>query len=70
MDRKKLIRDLRRTVDSVAGAGVWVETDDSMTRPEQERALCEGFLREGYAPDQAARKAREFLELAALASAS
>jgi hypothetical protein len=45
------------------GGGVTVTTTEDMTPEEEEMALFEGYLKEGYAEDIAARKAREFLTL-------
>ena len=59
---KKTIEILRKTVDELAGPGVYVITVDGMTREEQEMELFAGFLREVHSPEDAGEKAREFLE--------
>lgn len=40
-----------------------VITDETMTEEEEEMALFEGFLKEGYPPDVAEKKAREWLKI-------
>jgi predicted GTPase len=43
--------------------GVMVTTTEDMTPEEEEMAVFEGYLKEGYAEDIAAHKAKEFLAL-------
>ena len=43
--------------------GVTVTTTEDMTPEEEEMAIFEGFLKEGYAADVAASKAKEFLTI-------
>ena len=43
--------------------GAVVTTTDDMTEEEQEMALFEGFLKEGYPVDIADRKAKEWLAM-------
>ncbi|MHB8882139.1 MAG: hypothetical protein ACYC69_11605 [Thermodesulfovibrionales bacterium] len=45
------------------GRGVTVTTTEDMTSEEEEMAIFEGYLKEGYAEDIAAIKAKEFLAL-------
>jgi len=67
---KEAAEILRKTIDDLAGTGVHVITSDDMTREEKEMELYAGFLMEGYTPEQAEKKAREFVEIAELAQAS
>ena len=43
--------------------GAIVNTTADMTREEHEMALLEGFLKEGYPPEEAAKKASEWAAL-------
>lgn len=43
--------------------GVTVTTTQDMTPEEEEMAVFEGYLKEGYTEDKAAKKAKEFLAL-------
>lgn len=43
------------------GSGVTVTTTEDMTPEEEEMTLFEGFLKEGYPEEIAARKAKEWL---------
>lgn len=67
---KETVEILRKTIENLAGPGLHVITSDDMTREEKEMEIYAGFLKEGYPPDKAEKKAREFLEIAELAQAS
>jgi hypothetical protein len=53
----------RQLLKRGGGSGVIVTTTEDMGPEEQEMALFEGFLKEGYTEEVAAQKAREFLLL-------
>jgi len=67
---RKAAETLRQTVDTVVGPGVWVFTDETMTRADKLQAFYAGSIQEGHVPEVAREKAREFLELSVLAAAS
>lgn len=46
-----------------ARGGVVVTTTDDMTEKEEEMALFEGFLKEGYPVEVAEKKAKEWLRM-------
>jgi hypothetical protein len=54
----EFVREDRRSIASAI-----VITDESMTEEEQEMALFEGFLKEGYPPEVAEKKAKEWVEI-------
>jgi hypothetical protein len=56
-------------VESCEGGTNYVFIDCSMSEAEQEMDLFAGFLREGYSPEEAAQKAKDFLQLSILARA-
>lgn len=58
---------IMKTIDDIArkegATGAVVTVTEDMTDEEQEMALFEGFLKEGYPPDVADQKAKQWLNL-------
>jgi len=63
----KIMDMVNEEARKLGGAGVTVIVTEGMTEEEEEMALFEGYLKEGYSEDIAAKKAKEamaFLERA------
>lgn len=57
----RLITELEKEAVKAGCTGASVVTTGDMTEEEQEMALFEGFLKEGYPPEIADEKAKEWL---------
>lgn len=58
-----LFKELDRILIKSGYRGAIVTTNHDMTDEEEEMALFEGFLREGYPEKEAFKKAKEWLSL-------
>jgi len=59
----EMIKTVNKNCFKVGATGAAVITTEDMTTEEQEMALYEGFLKEGYPPDIASKKAKEWLHI-------
>lgn len=60
----RLSDEIDRMLIAMGGSGAIVTTTEDMTREEVEMALFAGFLKEGYSPEAAQQKAKEWAALA------
>lgn len=58
----RAICDLQRIISSIGSTGATVITTEDMSEEEEEMALFEGFLKEGYPPQIAEKKAKEWVQ--------
>jgi hypothetical protein len=58
-----VIDAVEETYKKAGGRGVGVDLTEDMTPEEEEMALFEGFLKEGYDVEMANRKAKEWLAI-------
>jgi len=54
---------LLNELDRLSEPGVTVTTTEGMPPEEEEMSLFTGFLKEGYPPEEAERKAKEWLSI-------
>lgn len=66
-ETEAIIEELNQNTERLTGKrSVTVIATENMTAEDRETALMEGFIKEGYSPNEAAAKAKEWIAISEL----